>query len=416
MLSNMISDLLSDFSSTRKDTAALYESLTPEDCQIQSMTEASPVKWHLAHTNWFFETFILKKLDPQYKEFNSHFSSLFNSYYQVIGKPYSRPDRGLLSRPSLNEVISYRAYVEDCLCSKLASPSFYDAAKELVELGIQHEKQHQELILMDIKHGFFQNPMFPAFQKNSPVIQDKEMVFLHWSEYEGGKIAVGASESCFAYDNEKPRHEVLLRPYRLANRLVTNAEFLEFIESGGYSKSRFWLSDGWDFICSNQVKAPLYWQRIKGEWMQFTLHGLNPVALQEPVSHISYYEAAAYAAWRGKRLPTEIEWEHASQNSQGEPNYLDIRYLIPKPAATSHLTQMMGDLWEWTASAYMPYPGFRPFSGDAQEYNGKFMNGQYVLRGGACVTPRGHMRRTYRNFFYPHQRWQFSGIRLAEDM
>jgi len=404
-----------EFARVRGETEMLAKHLTAEDQVVQSMDDASPTKWHLAHTTWFFETVILNPFKPGYKAFDPHYAYLFNSYYESFGPRHARPRRGMLTRPSLAEVMKYRRHVDEAvleLC-KDADPNEREKIGALVTLGIQHEQQHQELILTDIKHAFSLNPLLPAYAPPKPVAVEQS-VPLEWIEFKGGIHAVGHCGEGFAFDNECPRHDILLQPYKLAPRLVTCAEYAAFIEDGGYRRPDFWLSDGFALAQRESWDGPLYW---RDDGTVFTLQGLRPRIPDEPVAHLSFYEAAAYASWAGKRLPTEFEWEHAASTLAIEGNFADSNLLQPRPAGrgSGALQQMFGDLWEWTRSAYDPYPRYRPFEGALAEYNGKFMVGQIVLRGGSCATPRGHIRASYRNFFPPAARWQFSGIRLADD-
>jgi ergothioneine biosynthesis protein EgtB len=393
----------------RRTTDSLCEGLSAEDCQVQSMDDASPVKWHLAHTTWFFETFVLERFAPGYRVPDPAYRTLFNSYYVGVGARHPRPQRGLLSRPSLDEVRRYRRRIDECLSDLLAQP-LSDDALGLVELGLQHEQQHQELILTDLKHHFGCNPLLPAYQ--SGVAAAAGGAPLRFVGFEGGVAEIGHRGDGFAFDNESPRHPVQLQPFELASRLVTAAEYAAFIDDGGYARPELWLSDGWDQRQRADWQAPLYWQP---DASLFTLAGLRELGPDEPVCHISYYEADAYARWAGARLPTEAEWEHAAQRHAGASgSLLEDRLLHPAPAnASQPLAQLFGDAWEWTGSAYLPYTGFRPARGAVGEYNGKFMVNQMVLRGGSCATPRSHLRASYRNFFPPAARWQFSGIRLA---
>lgn len=411
-------DLAAKFLDTRALSLSIAEPLSESDCQIQSMPDASPIKWHLAHTSWFFETFILKKFVPGYRAFSPHFDTLFNSYYNAIGEQYSRTQRGLLSRPSLSEIVSYREYVEAAIEDFLKSDACPIAALDLLEIGIQHEKQHQELMLTDIQHALFQNPMMPAYSETLE-LEQLAIAPMNWIEFEGGLVDIGANEEGYAFDNERPIHQYFLKPYRLASRTVSNAEYLEFVESGSYQQPEHWLADGWAWLQENNIEAPLYWRNEASGWRSFGLAGLKLLDPNQPVCHLNYYEANAYANWAGKRLPTEFEWEHAAQKSSDQPgcqtNYLNLAVLHAQAATVSGLSQMLGNVWEWTSSGYQAYPGFKPFAGDAGEYNGKFMSGQFVLKGGSCVSPEHHIRASYRNFFYPHQSWQYSGIRLAED-
>jgi ergothioneine biosynthesis protein EgtB len=378
---------LPPFEEIRSASLALAAPLSAEDCIVQSMPDASPVKWHLAHTSWFFETVLLAKR-PGYKPFDPAFAYLFNSYYESAGPRHPRPRRGLLTRPSLDRVLAYRDHVDAAMAKFLTDAS--DEELAAVALGLHHEQQHQELILTDLKHAFFCNPLLPAYQDTVPAPHADTA--LEWRGHPGGIVSVGHQGEAFAFDNESPRHQVLLRPYRIASRPVTNGEYAAFIADGGYRRPEFWLSDGWALVQAEGWDAPLYWlSDDDGQRRVFTLNGLRTADANAPVQHVSFFEAAAYAAWAGRRLPTEFEWEAAADQF-------------------AH-----GEVWEWTRSAYDPYPGFKPFHGMAAEYNGKFMVGQIVLRGGSVATPPGHARASYRNFFPPAARWQFSGIRLAED-
>lgn len=413
-----VEELMYEFEQTRALSVSLIESLSEADCQIQSMPDASPAKWHLAHTSWFFETFILKKFLPDYSEFSAQFDVLFNSYYNAVGEQFSRPNRGVLSRPSLAKVLEYRAHINTAMQGFVQSENCPQEVIALLEIGIQHEKQHQELLLTDIQHGLYQNPLLPAYAELD-LPSNTALAPLRWINFPGGLVEIGADPSGYAFDNERPRHKHYLEPFRLASRTVTNGEYLEFIEDGGYQRSELWLADGWSWVLENYNKgsnlAPLYWQKREDVWHRYSLAGLQKLEVNQPACNINYFEASAYAAWAGKRLPTEFEWECASHTAKDAPNYLHLDKLQTQVASESGLTQMFGDLWEWTASSYLGYPGFKPFAGDAGEYNGKFMSGQFVLRGGSCVSPENHIRSSYRNFFYPYQSWQYSGIRLAED-
>jgi ergothioneine biosynthesis protein EgtB len=379
------------------------------------MADASPAKWHLAHTTWFFETFLLVNHLPGYKPFNPAFRSLFNSYYNAVG---DRPARGLrhaLSRPSLSEVHAYRRHVDEAMVS-LLSRELSTEALDLVTLGMNHEQQHQELILTDVKYGLAMNPLRPAYRVGGEVMTDagKGTPELHWQPVAEGVYSVGFDGEGFAFDNEGPTHNVYLAPYRLASRLVSNGEYLEFMRDNGYGTAALWLSDGWDCVRANQWNAPLYWENRNGQWWHYTVEGMKEVSSAEPVCHVSYYEAEAFARWAGARLATEFEWEVAALACPLAGNFMDGELLHPQAAPSGDLlTQMFGDVWEWTASSYLPYPGYQPAEGAVGEYNGKFMCNQMVLRGGSCATPQSHIRATYRNFFPPHARWQFAGIRLA---
>jgi dimethylhistidine N-methyltransferase len=405
------------YRAVRQATEALTRSLTPEDQLAQSMPDASPTKWHLAHTTWFWETFLLVPSLAGYRSFDPRFHYLFNSYYEALGPRQPRPERGLLTRPSLDDVIAYRAHV-DAAMGRLLADGAGDLAA-LVDLGLAHEEQHQELILMDILHLFAQSPLQPAYAPPRVVQPGQPPESLRFVGFEGGLVEIGHEGGSFAFDNEGPRHKVWLEPFELADRLVTNAEWLAFMADGGYRRPELWLSEGWARAQAEDWQAPLYWQedlRKDGGWSAMTLHGLRPLDPTAPVVHVSFYEAEAYAAWADARLPTEAEWEHAAQGLPVAGNFMGSGRLAPSVAPRGvGLRQMFGDLWEWTRSSYSPYPGFRPAGGAVGEYNGKFMAGQMVLRGGACVTPAGHARASYRNFFYPQQRWMFSGVRLARD-
>jgi dimethylhistidine N-methyltransferase len=378
------------------------------------MPDASPTKWHLAHTTWFFETFLLAPRVPGYKAFDPRFHYLFNSYYEALGPRQPRPERGLITRPSHADVIAYRRHVDEAM-DRLLARGDEDFA-DLLDLGLAHEEQHQELILMDILHLFAQSPLKPAYAPPRGASQPLAPDPLRFARFEGGLVEIGADGAAFAFDNETPRHKTWLEPFELADRLVTNGEWLQFMADGGYTRPELWLSEGWARARDEDWHAPLYWQEGEDGWQVMTLHGLRRVEPAAPVSHVSFYEAEAYAAWAGARLPTEAEWEHAAQGLPKAGNFLSsgrLDAVAPPPGAG--LRQMFGDLWEWTRSSYSPYPGFQPAAGAVGDYNGKFMAGQFVLRGGACVTPQGHVRETYRNFFYPQQRWMFSGVRLARD-
>ena len=387
--------LIDRYLAVRHASEALAARLSPEDQQAQSMPDASPAKWHLAHTSWFFETFVLVPHLAGYKVFNASYGYLFNSYYEAMGERHPRPARGMLTRPGSAEVLRYRAHVDSAMQHLLAR-TMPRAARELTILGLAHEEQHQELILMDILNLFSLSPLKPSYASDGPAPRACADP-LRWVGLKGGQVEIGASRHAFAFDNETPAHTALLAPYRIASRLVTNGEWLEFMADGGYRRPEFWLADGWACVQAEGWNAPLYWEDGGDTWRTLTLCGPRDVDPEAPVVHVSFYEAAAYAAWSGKRLPTEVEWEHAAR------------------APGASLSQMDGDAWQWTSSAYSPYPGFAPATGAVGEYNAKFMVGQMVLRGGACVTPAGHSRPSYRNFFYPHQRWMFSGVRLAED-
>ena len=410
-------ELARRFREVRAATRALAAPLGAEDCAIQSMPDASPVKWHLAHTTWFFETFILAPRSPGEPPFDPAFRVLFNSYYNAVGERHPRPQRGLLSRPPLERVLAYRDAVEQRMLALLAGP-LDEPTRALVELGLNHEQQHQELILTDLKHMLSCNPLRPAYQKTWPLtpVQPAPSAWVAFGE---GLREIGHAGAGFAFDNEGPRHRVWLDAFELASHPVTNGQFLAFIEDGGYGRPELWLSAGWDTVVARGWQAPGYWERRDGGWHTFTLHGMVPVERNTPVCHVSFYEAEAFARWAGARLPTEAEWEHAAAALEVEGNFLESGALHPlatraTPRATP-LSQMFGDVWEWTRSDYAPYPGFRAAAGAVGEYNGKFMCNQYVLRGGSCATPASHVRASYRNFFPAEARWQFSGLRLARD-
>lgn len=408
------------YRAVRQQSEALCAPLSPEDCQIQTAPEASPSKWHLAHTSWFFETFLLQEFLPGYREFHPRFGYLFNSYYQQLGEFRSRTTRGDLSRPGLQEVYAYREHVDVHMRQLLerVSDEHWALVLERCEIGLNHEQQHQELILTDIKLNLSANPLLPAYREDLPTSASSEFVEQGWARFSGGIREVGHDGNGFAYDNELPRHRVLLQHFVLATRPVSNAEFLRFVEAGGYQTPALWLADGWATVQRLGWSSPLYWRKIDGQWHEYTLGGLRPLDPLAPVCHVSHYEAAAYACWAGARLPSEAEWEVAAS---GLPvvvrgNFASGGHLHPLAAvAAQGLQQLYGDVWEHTASAYLPYPGYRAAQGALGEYNGKFMSNQMVLRGGSCATPEGHVRSSYRNYFYPHERWQFQGIRLARD-
>jgi ergothioneine biosynthesis protein EgtB len=400
----------------RAATERLCEPLSAEDCAIQSMPDASPTKWHLAHTTWFFETFVLERATASYRPFDPGFRFLFNSYYNAVGAQYARPHRGLLSRPALEVVLSYRAAVDERVLAWLEKEG--GEPPELlgvVELGLHHEQQHQELILTDVKHVLGCNPLRPAY-RDLPEPPRGDAPPLAWQRFEEGVRLVGHDGSGFAFDNEGPRHRALVPAFELASRLATNGEYREFMADGGYERPELWLSDGWAWRSAEVVCAPLYWERDGGAWTLLTLGGVREVRAEEPVVHVSYYEASAFAEWAGARLPSELEWEVAAAGRPVEGNFVESGLLHPAPAGeTPGSAQLFGDVWEWTGSDYAPYPGYRPAEGALGEYNAKFMCNQRVLRGGSCATAASHVRASYRNFFPPTARWQFSGIRLARD-
>jgi ergothioneine biosynthesis protein EgtB len=405
------------FAAIRDASHALAARLSPEDQMIQSMADASPTKWHLAHTTWFFETFLLAPHLPGYRVFDERFGYLFNSYYEAVGPRHPRPSRGMLSRPSLAEIAAYRAHVDGAMIALIGTvpAGAWLELASLVDLGLNHEQQHQELILMDIKHALSLNPLQPAYLLPVPA-ERRAAPPLAWIEFPGGLHEIGHAGEAFCFDNEAPRHRLWLEQFRLASRLVTNGEYLAFIADGGYRRAELWLSDGWATVCREGWQAPLYWSDGVDERAIFTLSGARRLDPAEPVSHVSHYEAEAYARWAGKRLPSEAEWEVAAAGAALSGNLADRGLYHPQPApGAPGLQQMIGDLWEWTSSPYIGYPRYRAPKGAIGEYNGKFMSNQMVLRGGAAVTPADHIRITYRNFFPPAARWAFGGIRLADD-
>jgi len=407
-------DLAARYARVRRLSESLVAPLSDADASVQSMPDASPAKWHLAHTCWFFETFVLRDHIAGYALFDDRFPFLFNSYYEAEGSRHARDRRGMITRPSLAEVLAYRAHVDAALLAALAD--LPEAARELVALGCHHEEQHQELLLTDLLHLMAQNPVEPAVWPGQPKVPVAMPGPIGWLEHPGGVVEIGHEGAGFAFDNEAPRHQTLLAPHALADRTVTNGEWAAFIADGGYAEPRHWLADGWAWVKANNIVAPLYWEERDGGWTRFGLDGRRAIDPAAPVTHVSFYEADAYAAGAGARLPTEAEWEvHAAPFDPAGGNQLDAAGPVePRPATEGHA--LFGDVWEWTGSAYRPYPGFRAVEGAVGEYNGKFMSGQSILRGGSCATPRGHARASYRNFFYPHQRWQFTGVRLARDL
>jgi ergothioneine biosynthesis protein EgtB len=402
---------LAAYRAVREATLALTAPLSAEDCSIQSMPDASPAKWHLAHTTWFFETFVLAPHVRGYRSFDPAYGYLFNSYYNAIGTRHPRPERGMLSRPSLDEVLAYRRHVDEAMFGAKDVPA------EMVELGLHHEQQHQELILTDLKHLLSRNPLRPVYQKQWPLTQIRPRA-RSWLGLAGGLYEIGHAGEGFAFDNEKPRHRVWLEDFEVASHPVTHGDFVDFIEDEGYRRPELWLSAGWDLVQARGWQAPEYWTRRDDEWRTFTLHGEVPVDRNAPACHVSFFEAEAFARWAGARLPTEAEWEVAARGAPAAGNFVESGALHPlalrEDAPPGTLAQAFGDVWEWTRSDYAPYPGYRPAAGAVGEYNGKFMCAQYVLRGGSCATPASHIRATYRNFFPPEARWQFSGLRLAK--
>ncbi len=413
------SRLTAHYGEVRGLTEALAAPLSPEDQTVQSMPDVSPTKWHLGHTSWFFETFLLQPELPGYEPCHPAYGYVFNSYYEAVGARHPRPERGLLSRPGAAEVLDYRHYVDRSMGELLAA-DLGPETLDLVELGLHHEQQHQELLLMDIKHVLSCNPLRPAYAPLTAAPGPaRAPAKAGWIEHQGGPVEIGHPSAGFGFDNEFPRHTCQVPAFAVADRPVTCGEWLAFIDDGGYRRPELWLSDGWAVVCDRRWDSPLYWSpppEEGGEWTVFTLGGERPVDLAEPVCHVSYYEADAFAHWSGGRLPTEAEWEAVAAAQPVEGNFLDPARLHPSSPDPGRRTSLFGDVWEWTASAYSPYPGFRPAAGAVGEYNGKFMVNQYVLRGGSCVTPPGHIRATYRNFFPAGARWGFSGVRLARDL
>jgi ergothioneine biosynthesis protein EgtB len=413
-LSKVHLSLTEQYEHVRQFSELLCQPLEIEDYNIQAMPDVSPAKWHLAHVTWFFETFLLMPHLPNYEVFHPKFGYLFNSYYEAIGQRHPRPQRGLLSRPTVDEVYRYRTYVDEAMRSLLSILSGNPEIDALTTLGLHHEQQHQELLLTDLKYNFSINLLRPAYRSDLPCPASANPSKEHWLDYPGGLYSLGDAGSSFAFDNETPRHPVYLQDYWLTARLVTNGEYLEFIQAGGYQKPEYWLSEGWAIAQSENWQSPLYWEKIDGNWWVMTLGGMRSLNLDEPVCHVSYYEADAYAHWVGHRLPTEAEWEVAAMQVPMQGNFVENNLLHPAPATgTTRPDQLFGDVWEWTQSAYLPYPNFKTAAGAVGEYNGKFMCNQMVLRGGSCVTSHSHIRPTYRNFFPPSARWQFMGIRLA---
>jgi ergothioneine biosynthesis protein EgtB len=414
------SDLEDTYRDVRCTTEMLASVLSAEDQTVQTMPDVSPTKWHRAHVTWFFETFVLGQYARAYEPYDDAYAYIFNSYYEAVGARHPRPERGLLSRPGIEEIARYRTHVDGAMEALLLDPS-QPGLRDLIVLGLHHERQHQELLLMDIKHVLSKNPLLPAYLPGAPSGTGIPAPKAGWIEHGGGPVQVGHRGEGFGFDNEFPRHTVHLTPFGLADRPVTCGEWLDFMRDDGYARPEFWLSDGWAVVNARGWDAPLYWFRDPDNpdrWLQFTLAGVHPVDPDEPVCHVSYYEADAFAHWTGMRLPTEAEWETIAESDGVGDNFLSEDFLTegaphPKPALSSNA--LFGDIWEWTSSAYTPYPGFRAAPGAVGEYNGKFMVNQYVLRGGCCATPRGHVRATYRNFFPPGARWAFSGVRLARD-
>jgi ergothioneine biosynthesis protein EgtB len=406
------------YADVRAATSGLAAPLSAEDQLVQSMPDASPTKWHLAHTTWFFETFVLSRFVPAYRVVSEQYAYLFNSYYEAVGPRQPRPRRGAMTRPSLDEVRAYRDAIDERMDAFLDAPPGGGDALDRIELGLHHEQQHQELILTDIHHALWSNPLRPAYRPDlrGAIPGTATAPAPEWVSHPGGLVEIGHAGPGFSFDNEGPRHRVFLEPFQLARRAITAGEYLRFIEDGGYRRAELWLSDGWAAVQEHGWTAPLYWDSGPEGWREFTLAGPHPLRLDAPVSHLSYYEAEAFARWAGARLPTEAEWEVLAAVGPIEGHFVESGTLAPGPPealSEDRPAQMFGDVWEWTASAYLPYPRFRPLEGELGEYNGKFMSGQMVLRGGSCFTPRSHIRATYRNFFPPVTRWQMSGLRLA---
>ena len=415
--------LAARYATVREASLALAAPLSPEDCQVQSMPDASPTKWHLAHVTWFFETFVLERFEAGFRPFDPSFRVLFNSYYHAIGERHPRPERGLVTRPDLAQVRRYRANVDERVHALLAAHGDDAEIAALVVLGLQHEQQHQELILTDIKHALSRNPLAPAYARRWPMAPVRPQP-LAWFDHDGGGVELGHDahlDGEFCFDNETPRHRAFAAPFRIASRPSTFGDYLAFIDDGGYRRPELWLSLGWDWVQAGARKAPLYWRDEGGRWRIFTLQGEVEVDPHTPVCHVSYFEADAFARWSGARLPTELEWEIAAR-ALAAPiagNFVDRGAFHPLPQRgplSAEPVQMFGDVWEWTQSAYLAYPRYRPLPGAVGEYNGKFMCNQFVLRGGSCATPAGHVRASYRNFFPPEAQWQFSGVRLALDL
>ena len=395
------------FDAVRKRSVSLAETLSEEDCCVQSMPDASPVKWHLAHTSWFFETFILERHEPGYVPHHPAFRMLYNSYYNGVGEKHARAQRGLITRPSFDEVLAYRHAVDERVGALLAEG--IEEVATLVNLGLHHEQQHQELLLTDVKHLLSMNPLYPAYAAG-PLPVAPAALPLRWLDFDAGIVEIGHDGDGYCFDNELPRHRQFVEAYALASRLSTNGDYLAFVRAGGYRDASLWLSEGWDWVCNNGLAHPLYWHEVDGRWHEFTLHGLQPLDLERPATHLSYFEADAFARWSGARLPTEAEWEHAARHARDDV----ARALHPAGRDEGEgLSQLFGACWQWTSSSYAPYPGYAPQPGALGEYNGKFMSNQYVLRGSSCATPAGHARPAYRNFFPASARWQFSGVRLA---
>jgi len=414
-----INHFIKRFQSIRRQTIELCKPLAVEDFVAQPVSDVSPPKWHLGHTTWFYEALVLENYDDDYQEFDKRYNYLFNSYYESVGDRVQRPNRGFMTRPTVSEIIRYREYVEEQLLKflKKKADRIDERLEYILELGLQHEQQHQELLITDFKYILGQNPLFPVYKEFIPKDEEINNRSQNFIEIDEGIYEIGYKGNGFSFDNELGSHKVFLNPYRFQDRLVTNREYLDFMEDGGYRRFNFWLSEGWDWVKMNNIFAPLYWHQIDNNWFVYTLSGMEELNPDEPVIHVSYFEADAFARWKGKRLLTEFEWEVAARKYEAKPNGAsnfvekgNFRALPPENGSK----QFLGDAWEWTGSAYLPYPGFKEAEGAIGEYNGKFMVNQMVLRGGSCATSAGHIRPTYRNFFHPHLRWQYMGIRLAE--
>ena len=410
--------LLKKYDNVRNFSEKLCEPLETEDYVIQSMPDVSPTKWHLGHTSWFFEAFVLGNADKNYKSLHPLYTYLFNSYYVQIGERWLRAHRGLLSRPTVKQVYAYRKFVNENVREFIINcdENTFTKFAPIIEIGLNHEQQHQELLLTDIKHVLSLNPLNPVYAEQK-FIKSERATDINWINFDSGVFEIGFEGDGFSYDNEGPKHKEYLNSFAIADKLITNRGYIEFIEDGGYKNAALWLSDGWAMVETEKWKAPLYWENRDGEWWNFTLNGFRKVAAEEPVCHISHYEADAFARWKDARLPTEAEWEVAAGNLPYKGNFVEDKnyHPIALEKTKDGLNQMYGDVWEWTQSAYSPYPGYKPLPGALGEYNGKFMSNQMVLRGGSCATSQSHIRNTYRNFFPSHSRWQFTGIRLAKD-
>lgn len=408
------------YKQTRARTEEICRRLEVEDYVVQPIVDVSPPKWHLGHSTWFFETFVLSSNARNYKVYNNDFNFIFNSYYESVGKRVIRTERGNLTRPTVEDVYKYRQYVDEAILEFLEVGNTSEEVDNILELGLQHEQQHQELLLTDIKYILGHNPLFPVYKyTDHPKTVSDNGTLNNYFEFDEGVYEIGYTGSNFCFDNEKGVHKAFLHSFRVMDRLITNGEYLEFMEAGGYSDFKWWLQEGWEFVKINGIQAPLYWHKIENKWHFYTLSGIKEINLNEPVTHISFYEAEAFARWKNKRLLTEVEWETVSKslnlNTPKEVNFYESGFLHPSPRRGSH-NQLLGDAWEWTNSAYLPYPYYGKAEGALGEYNGKFMINQMVLRGGSCASPKNHIRVTYRNFFHPDKRWQFTGIRLAENL